>query len=136
MMEPDMLLVFQTFGLVLFFVSMIFRMKINYLFHGIIIILLVAIGWVVTIILIPSFMDRASMEPYMSPISTLVLINLHIIFGFASLIFATWLVLLWRPRSTDFAVKTEKIWKLTAMYWILAYAVGLLLYVALTTTFL
>ena len=136
MMEPDMLLVFQTFGLVLFVVSMFFRMKTNYLLHGIIIILLVAIGWVVTIMSIPSFMDSTSMEPYISPISTLVLASLHILFGIASLIFATWLVALWRPRSTDFAVKSEKIWKLTAMYWILAYAVGLLLYVALTTTFL
>ena len=136
MMEPDMLLVFQTLGLVLFVVSMIFRMKTNYLVHGIIIILLVAIGWVVTIMSIPSLMDSTSMEPYMNPISTLVLASLHILFGIASLIFATWLVALWRPRSTDFAVKSEKIWKLTVMYWFLAYVVGLLLYVALATTFL
>jgi hypothetical protein len=128
--------VFQTLGLVLFFVSMIFRMKSNYLVHGIIIILLVVIGWVVTVVSIPSFMDNASMEPYLSSSSSLVLVSLHILFGAASLIFATWLVALWRPRSTDFAIKTEKIWKLTAMYWILAYIVGLLLYVALTTTIL
>lgn len=136
MMEPDMLLVFQTLGLFLFFVSMIFRMKSNFLVHGIIIIMLVAIGWVVSVVSIPSFMDNASMEPYLSSSSTLVLVSLHMLFGIASLIFATWLVVIWRPRSTDFAIKTEKIWRLTAMYWILAYVVGLLLYVALTTTFL
>jgi H+/Cl- antiporter ClcA len=111
-------------------------MKGNYLVHGIIMIVLAAIGWVAVAGSLPSFMDSSSMQTYMSPSSTLIMLGLHIFFGGASLIFATWLVAVWRPHSTKFAAKSKKIWQLTAIFWILAYVVGLLLYVALTTTFL
>jgi uncharacterized membrane protein YozB (DUF420 family) len=72
----------------------------------------------------------------MSPFSTMAVFGLHAFFGIATLIFGTWLVALWRPRSTDFAAKSKRIWQITAILWVLAFAVGLLLYVALTTTLL
>ena len=132
--DPLMLLVFQTVFLVLLFVSMAFRMKGNYLVHGIIMIVLAAIGWVAVVGSLPNFMDGSIMQT-MSPPSALGLVGLHISFGVLSLIFGTWLVALWRRRSIDFAAKSKRIWQLTAILWVLAYVVGLLLFVALRTTF-
>jgi hypothetical protein len=133
---PEMLLALQTVLLVPFLVSMVFRMKGNYLVHGIIMIVLVAAGWFATIVSLPNFMDNSFMEPYMSTSSTLAVAGSHMFFGVATYFFGTWLVALWRPRSTDFAAKSKRIWQTTAILWILAYVVGLLLYVAVTTNFL
>jgi hypothetical protein len=135
MIEPDMVLVFQSVFLVALFVSMAFRMKGNYLVHGLIMIVSLAIGWVAFLMVIPSYMDSSYMQPYMNNSSTLVAFSLHSIFGTATLIFGTWLVALWRPRSTDFAVKSKRVWQLTVILWLLAYVVGLWLFVALGATF-
>jgi hypothetical protein len=132
---PEILLVVQTVLLVPFFVSMALRMKGNYLVHGIIMIVLAAIGWVAVVGSLPNFMDSIFWQDFMSPPSALGLVGLHMSFGVASLIFGTWLVALWRPHSTDFAAKSKRIWQLTAILWVLAYVVGLLLFVALRTTF-
>jgi hypothetical protein len=131
-----MLLAFQTVGLVLFFVSMAFRMKGNYLWHGIIMIVLIAIGWFTVVMSVPDFMNSSYMQTIMNPSSTMVVSTLHMLFGVVALVFATWLVALWRPRSIDFAAKSKRIWQSTVISWVLAYVVGLLLFVALTTTFL
>ncbi len=130
-----MLLAFQTVFLVVLFVSMAFRMKGNYLVHGIIMVVATAIGWVAFLTVIPSYMDSSFMDTYMSPTSTFVSFSLHSVFGTATLIFGTWLVALWRPRSTDFAAKSKRIWQATVSLWVLAYVVGVLLFVALRTTF-
>jgi hypothetical protein len=135
MIEPDMVLVFQSVFLVALFVSMAFRMKGNYLVHGLIMIVSLAIGWVAFLMVIPSYMDSSYMQPYMNNSSTLAAFSLHSIFGTATLIFGTWLVALWRPRSTDFAVKSKRVWQLTVILWLLAYVVGLWLFVALGATF-
>ena len=126
--------VLQSVVLVVLFVSMAFRMKGNYLVHGIITIVQLAVLWVVFLMLIPSYLDSSFMQPYMSPSSTLVAFVLHTIFGVAQLIFGTWLVALWRPRSTDFAVKSKRIWQLTVICWVSAYVIGLWLYVELRPT--
>ena len=80
----EMLLVLQTVLLVPFLVSVAFRIKGNYLVHGIIMIVLVVAGWFATIASLPNFMDNSFMEPYMSPSSTLVVSGLHIFFGVAT----------------------------------------------------
>ena len=136
LIAPETILAFQTVLLVPFFVSMAFRMKGNYLVHGIIMIVLAAIGWFAVAMSAPSFFDSVAMQPYTSSSPTLVSLGLHVFFGCASLVFATWLVALWRPRSTEFGAKSKRIWQLTAISWVLAYLVGLLLFVALTTTIL
>ena len=128
-----MLLAFQTVLLIPFFVSIAFRNKGNHLVHGIIMIALVAAGWFATVMSLPNFMDSDFMEPYMSQSSTLAVYGSHMFFGVATYFFGTWLVALWRPRSTDFAAKSKRVWKITALLWVLAYVVGLLLYVAVTT---
>ena len=131
---PELAFTFQSIFLVVLFVSMAFRMKGNYLVHGIIMIAQVAVGWVLFILVIPSYLDSSLMQPYMSPSSTLAAFVLHTIFGVAPLIFGTWLVALWRPRSTDFVAKSKRIWQLTVIFWILAYVIGLWLYVEVRPT--
>jgi hypothetical protein len=124
MFEPEMILAFQSVFLVVLFVSMAFRMKGNYLVHGIIMIVSIAIGWVAFLTVIPNYMDSSFMQTYMSPSSTWVAFVLHSVLGVAPLIFGTWLVALWRPRSTEFAAKSKRIWQLTVISWVIAYVVG------------
>ena len=131
---PELAFTFQSVFLAVLFVSMAFRMKGNYLVHGIIMIVQLAVLWVVFLLLIPGYLDSSFMQPYMSPSSTLVALVLHTIFGVAQLLFGTWLVALWRPRSTEFAAKTKRIWQLTVIFWVLAYVVGIWLYVELRPT--
>lgn len=135
LMEPEMLLVGQTIFLVVLFVSMAFRMKSNYLVHGAILIVTLGIGWVVVFSSLPSFMDSNYTQTLTSPSSTLVMFGLHAFFGFATMIAGTWLLSHWRPRSTDFATKSKRIWQSTVILWIVAYLVGVLLFVALRTAF-
>jgi hypothetical protein len=134
-MEPASILLFQSVFLVALFVSMAFRMKGNYLVHGIIMIVAVAIGWVATLMNIPSFFDSNFLQPYMSPSSTFAAFSLHSILGVATLVAGTWLIALWRPRSTDFAVKSTRVWQSTVILWLLAYVVGVWLFFALGATF-
>jgi hypothetical protein len=126
----------QTVILAIFLVSMTFRVKGKYLVHGIIMAVLVAIGWVVVLISLPNFLDSSIMQTYTSPSSTLVVFGIHMFFGLATLISATWLVALWRPHSTEFPAKSKRIAKTTTILWVSAYVVGILFFVALTTTLL
>lgn len=135
LMDPVTIFAFQTVFLVLLFVSMAFRMKGNYLVHGIIIIVGVAIGWLSVVMSLPSFMDNSYMQTVTSPSSTLAVFGSHIFLGVATLLFGTWLVALWRPHSTEFPAKSKRIWQLTAILWIAAYVAGVLLFVTLHTTF-
>lgn len=73
---------------------------------------------------------------YMNPTSTLTVFSLHSLFGILTLISGVWLVVLWRPSSSDFVAKSKKIWRLTISLWIITFLVGIVLYAALTTTYL
>ena len=130
-----MLLALQTVFLVPLLVSMAFRIKGNYFMHGITMIVAVAIE-LVGIISVSILFSGSSMEPLMSPSSTFAVFGLHGFFGIATLISGVWLVALWRPHSTDFAAKSKRIWQSTVILWISTFVIGLLLYVALTTTLL
>jgi hypothetical protein len=130
-----MILAFQTVFLAMLFGSMAFRVKGNYLVHGIILIVALAIGWVAFLATLPNFMDSSYMQTLTNPSSTLAVFSVHAFFGLATLVFGTWLVALWRPRSTEFAAKSKRIWQLTAIVWVAAYVVGVLLFVARNTAF-
>ncbi len=124
--------VFQSVGLVVLFVSMWYRMKGNYFVHGILMIVtVVPISIASFFFVLPSYIDSSFMQPYMSPASTFVAFSLHTFLGVATLIFGAWLVALWRPRSTEFAAKSKRIWQLTVIFWVLSYVVGVLLYLLL-----
>jgi hypothetical protein len=138
-MDPLMLLIFQSVFLVLVLVSMAFRMKCNYLVHGIVLIALVAIEWVALIaVSLSSVLSGESMQPLMEPLSTLTVFALHGLFGFVAFIGGTLLLALWwRPPSfTDFAAKSEMTWRITLISWIISFLVGVALYFAVTTTLL
>jgi uncharacterized membrane protein YozB (DUF420 family) len=135
--DPLMLLAFQGVFLVLLFVSMAFRMRGNSLAHGVIMIVAVAVEIVGVVgVSASSILSGESMEPLMNPFSTLVVFGLHGFFGVVAIVTGGWLVALWRPRSTDFVAKSRRIWQITVISWVLAFVVGILLYVAVTTTLL
>ena len=137
--DPLMLLVLQSVWTVLVLVSMAFRIKRNYLVHGIILIVLIVIEWVPLIaIAASSILSGASMQHLMEPLSTLIMFTLHGIFGFVALIGSTLLLALWwRPSSlTSYAAKSEMAWRVTLISWIVSFVVGVFLYVAVTTTLL
>jgi len=134
-----MLLVLQSVWTVLVLVSMAFRMKRNYLVHGIILIALIVIEWVGLIAIgASSILSGESMQPLMEPLSTLIVFALHGIFGLVAWIGGTLLLALWwRPSSfTTFAAKSEMTWRVTLISWIVSFVVGVFLYVAVTTTLL
>ena len=136
MIEPWMLLALQTVFLLPLLVSIAFRMKGNYFIHGITMIVAVVIELIGILSVSIFFADSSAMQALTSPFSTMVVFGVHSFFGIATLVSAIWVVALWRPRSTDFADRSKRIWQSTLILWVLAYVVGLLLYVALTTTIL
>jgi len=116
-------------------VSMAFRMKRNYLVHGIILIVLMVIEWGALIaVAVSSILSGESMQFLMEPLSNLIVFALHGIFGFVAYIGGTLLLALWwRPSSfTDFAAKSEKTWRVTLISWIISFVVGVYLYVPVT----
>jgi hypothetical protein len=138
-MDPLMLLVSQSVFTVLVLVSMVFRMKRNYLVHGIILIVLIVIEWgALTAVSASSILSGESMQFLMEPFSTLIVFALHGIFGFVSLIGGTLLLALWwRPSSfTSFAAKSEMTWRVTLISWIISYVVGIFLYVPVSAALL
>ena len=134
-----MLLVFQSVFTVLALVSMAFRMKRNYLVHGIILMALIAVEWIALIaVSASSILSGESMQSLMEPMSTLIIFALHGLFGFIAFIGGTLLLALWwRPSSlSNFAAKSEMTWRVTLISWIISFVVGVFLYVAVTTTLL
>ncbi len=137
--DPLMLLVQQGVFTVLVLVSMAFRMKRNYLVHGIMLIALIVIEWGALIaVAASSILSGESMQFLMEPLSTMIVFALHGLFGFVAFIGGTLLLALWwRPSSfTSFAAKSEMAWRVTLISWIISFVVGIFLYVAVTTTLL
>ena len=134
-----MLLVSQSVFTALALVSMAFRMKRNYLVHGIILIVLVVIEWgALSAVAVSSILSGESMQFLMEPLSTLIVFALHGIFGFVAFIGGTLvLALWWRPSSlTSFAAKSEMTWRVTLISWIISFVVGIFLYVPVTAALL
>jgi uncharacterized membrane protein YozB (DUF420 family) len=131
-------LIIQSVIFVLFLVSMAFRMKDKYLIH--IVTLSVAIigmlsffAWWITEIA-PTFDNY--LPTVLSPPSHLVNWLAHEFLGISTLVLGIWTVSLWRLGSTEFEIKSKRIWRLTTILWILAYVVGLLLFATLNINFI
>ena len=134
-----MLLVSQSVFTALALVSMAFRMKRNYLVHGIILIALVVIEWgALSAVAVSSILSGESMQFLMEPLSTLIVFALHGIFGFVAFVGGTLvLALWWRPSSlTSFAAKSQTTWRVTLISWIVSYVIGIFLYVPVTAALL
>jgi uncharacterized membrane protein YozB (DUF420 family) len=131
-------LIIQSVIFVLFLVSMAFRMKGKYLIHVVtlsvaIISMLSFFAWWVYEIA-PTF--DSYLPTVLSPPLNLVNWLTHEFLGISTLVLGIWIVSLWRLGSTKFEVKSKRIWRLTTILWVLAYVVGLLLFVTLNTNFI
>jgi uncharacterized membrane protein YozB (DUF420 family) len=131
-------LIIQSVIFVLFLVSMAFRMKGKYLIH-VVTLLVAVIGmlsffawWIYEIA--PSF--DSYLPTVLSPPLHLVNWLTHEFLGISTLVLGVLTVSFWRLGSTQFEVKSNRIWRLTWIFWILAYVVGLLLFVVLNTNFI
>ena len=131
-------LIIQSVIFVLFLASMAFRMKDKYLIH--VVTLSVAIigmlsffaWWIYEIA--PTF--DSYLPTVLSPPSHLVNWLAHEFLGISTLVLGIWTISLWRLGSTEFGVRSKRIWRLTTFLWILAYVVGILLFVTLNTNFI
>jgi hypothetical protein len=129
-------LVIQTFWTALVFVSMWFRMKGNYFVHEIMMLVVISawlVGFSAVILMDP--LSGGSLQVFSIPAPRLVMNSLHAIFSIPALVFAGWLVALWRPGSTLFAAKSRKIAQLVTVFWVPAYVVGVVDFMLLHTTF-
>jgi hypothetical protein len=123
---------------VLFLVSMAFRMKGKYLVHvvtlSVVIISMLSFfaWWVYEIV--PTF--DSYLPTVLSPPLHLINWLAHEFLGISTLVLGVWVVSLWRLGSIEFEVKSKKIWQLTMILWVLAYVIGLLLFVSLNINFI
>jgi uncharacterized membrane protein YozB (DUF420 family) len=120
-------LIVQSVIIVLFLVSMAFRMKGKYRVH--------VVTLLVAIISMVSFFD-SYLPTVLSPPLHLVNWLAHEFLGIATLVLGVWTVSFWRLGSTEFEAKSKRIWRLTWVFWVLTYVVGLLLFVTLNTNFI
>lgn len=129
-------LIMQTLWTTLVIVSMCFRKKGNYFVHAIIMILVVVamlVSFSTVIFMDPP--DGNSMGVYFNSIPYFIVFIAHAFLSIPAITFGTWLVALWRPKSTEFAAKSKKIAQLTATFWVTSYVAGVLGYLWLHTTF-
>jgi len=114
-------------------VSMGFRLKGNYLVHGIMMIAAVAItiiGTLVVSIAAPS----GAMQAITNTQLRLAVVSSHMTIAITTLVFGVWLVALWRPHSTTFAAKSKRQAQITTILWIATFLVGVLVFAAVHTT--
>ena len=128
-------LIIQSVIFVLFLASMALRMKSKYLVH-VATLLVAVIGmlsffawWIYEIA--PTF--DSYLPTVLSPPLHLVNWLAHEFLGVSTLIFGIWTVNLWWLGSSEFKVRSNKTWRLTAIFWVVTYLVGLLLFITLNT---
>jgi hypothetical protein len=128
-------LIIQSVIFVLFLVSVVLRMKGKYLVHvatlsvAIIGMLSFFAWWIYEIA--PIF--DSYLPTVLSPPLHLVNWLAHEFLGISTLVLGVWMVSLWRLGSSEFGVKSKRIWRLTMIFGVLAYAIGLLLFITLNT---
>lgn len=131
MIVAEINLFMQTFWTALILLSMWFRKNGNYLVHGIIMTIVVGSTLVsFSMVLLMTPPSSGSMAIYFSsPLKIAEFIS-HAILSILAIFFGVWLVALWRPRSTSFAAKSERIAQVTAILWGLSYIAGVLGFIA------
>ena len=128
-------LILQTFWTSFVLMSMWWRMKGNYFVHEVTMLIVMCetlVGFSVVLLMDP--MSFSSMAVLASTPIRLVMNFFHVIFSIPALVFGTWLVAIWRPGSTTYPAKSRRIAQLTAVLWVLSYAVGVLDFLLLHTT--
>jgi hypothetical protein len=127
-------LIMQTSWTGLILISMWIRFKGHFFAHEIT--MLIAICALFVSFSAVLFMGPlTSSSDFSSSPSRLIMNSLHGIFSIPAMVFGLWLVALWRPESTSFATKSQRIAQLTTIFWIPSYVVGVLDFIILHTTF-
>jgi uncharacterized membrane protein YozB (DUF420 family) len=128
-------LLIQSVIFVMFLASIAFRMKGKYFVHvvtllaAVISMLSFFVWWVYEIV--PTF--DSYLPTVLSPPLHLVNWLAHEFLGISTLVLGIWTVSFWRFGSNQFEAKSKRVWPLTWIFWVLAYVVGLLLFVTLNT---
>ena len=129
-------LIMQTLWTVLVFVSLWFRMKGNYFLHEITMLIVIS-AWIIGIsaVLMMGPLSSSSSQILADTPARLVMNSLHGIFSVPALALGVWLVALWRPESTLFAVKSRRVAQLLPVFWVISYVVGVVDFLLLHTAF-
>ncbi|PVX24697.1 MAG: hypothetical protein CW716_09565 [Candidatus Bathyarchaeum sp.] len=125
----------QTFWASFVLMSMWWRSKGNYFVHEITMLIVMCqslVGFSAVLLMDP--MSFSSMAVLANTTTRLVMNFLHVIFSVPALALGTWLVAIWRPDSSTYPAKSRRIAQLTAVLWMLSYAVGALDFLILHTT--
>lgn len=128
-------LAMQTFWTTIVLVSMYYRAKANYLVHAVTMIVVIAAAFAsFSLVLFMSPLGNSSFSLYLSSPMNLAVSLIHSVLSAPALLFGTWLVLLWRPKSTNFADRSKQIAKLALLFWVSSYVAGVLAFLVLHTT--
>jgi hypothetical protein len=128
----DINVVMQTLWMSLLLVSLWFRNKGKYLYHGIILIAVVSITIVSFLgVLVMSPMSEDSMGEYFGSSVDVVVFFGHAVFSFPALVLGVWLIALWRPSSPTYMAKSRRVAWLLGVFWVLSYVVGILDYLVI-----
>ncbi len=130
-------LVVNTFIIGLLFSSLALKVKGRLVAHG--------IGALVAVVMIFSGIpwllgaEVPTIDTYMQGImnSSLktTLFTVQFFLGTATLVLASLLLVKWRLRSPDFVARKKNVMRATFAFWVSAYAVGILLFLAVNTSF-
>jgi uncharacterized membrane protein YozB (DUF420 family) len=128
-------IIIQSVIFILFLASMVFRIKGKNLTH--VVTLLVAIISMLSFFVLWIYQIAPTFDSYLPTVLNppLHLVNwlVHEFLGISTLVAGVLVVSLWRLGSKEFEVKSIKIWRLTRISWVLAYLVGLLLFLTINT---
>ncbi len=128
----DINVVMQTLWMSLLLVSLWFRKKKNFLFHGVLLIAVVSITIVSFLgVLVMSPMGDSSMDEYFGSVVDVAVFLAHAVFSFPALIFGVWLIALWRPSSPTYLLRSRRVAWLLGVFWVLSYVVGILDYLVI-----
>lgn len=128
----DINVVMQTLWMSLLLVSLWFRKKSNFLFHGVLLIAVVSITIVSFLgVLVMSPMNEGSMGEYFGSSVDVAVFFAHAVFSFPALALGVWLIALWRPSSPTYLAKSRRVAWLLGVFWVLSYVVGILDYLVI-----
>jgi hypothetical protein len=128
----DINVVMQTLWMSLLIVSLWFRKKGKYLYHGVLLIAVVSITIVSFLgVLVMSPMNDSSMGEYFGSSVDVAVFFGHAVFSFPALVLGVWLIALWRPSSPTYLIKSRRVAWLLGVFWVLSYIVGILDYLVI-----
>ncbi len=124
-------LIIQSYWIGLIVASMGFRKVDNYFVHGVVLAIVViatVVGFSLVMLMSPPI--GGSMGSYFTSPLKVAEIVAHSVLSIPAIAFGVWSVVIWRPNSSTFPVKSRRIVNLAVILWVLSYAAGVLGYIA------